>query len=1396
MISFSFSFSTCNHNNNNSNNNNNSSSSRSTKESSLINDSPSRPQGTGSLARIQERPSVDEVWPEVEAYLMHAAHVIRTGNAEMKERLQNVRTRMSWYAVIYSTCSGNPKSALEMYRRLVLFLINDLEVNVLRPFLRKDFHLHSSSSTSSSSSSSSSGSICQQFVLQYKLFMNFRRVVLSCFGYLDQYYTTKFSLDEVTVLCVKVFYVVVYKPIREMLVEGMLAVAHQARVAYQNNHFISSPASVEVQKTLAAITEIVSTVKKYSTARDINIRRGAGTATSNNGMEIGIGGTAGVGSSSGSGKNTLYRIIAEVEKLQKSLGINGKTKKYTRDVSPLSVFASGDSNHNSNNSNSSGSGSDSNNGSPTREKEAVDFTSLDNIRILREKLENRTIADVITGQLIIGSSSNNSNSSSGNSNSFNYPPFTTMSANHNTHNNHNNTTATIIGNNNYYNYNSNSSSGSGRGRGSNAKSGVDLAQVVIVNAIHPLYLLIFADFGIPYILAAEAYYRDQRTLHLAQPSKRWHYMSWVQECFEFEHYMVRDVMSTNFHAVLREQLQYILLVEVHRLVILDENFGFRAQLDTWSGRNGGIVSMDTVQYTSTTPTNTLNSTDTVVSTNNTTTIPTVMSIPSSSSVKSWEQLSDDELLRNMHTFVMAFINTQDESSWELLASEFASKIITETAGFFDNYMTLKEAIPKEKQRSSPSTTTTTTTAAAAESTHSIHLDVNALNNMRSTLTTTPVKQQQQQQQQRSSSNNMINNNNENNNNNNNNRDTTTVVHMRRRTGDPAAAASVSSSSSSTQDPAMGLIVKLVEATIKYSNLLRKQFDNYLPLQSAMRDAFHEIINPEQWGQLGGRVSLRGSAAVATSELPSVLLNHDAAKKTVAVLNKLSTLRGDEEIPTAQFLANYCDYLCRREMNNGDVESQDVIARMDAVAYLVSLIDDKDIFLEHYKLQLAHRLLLLHSPMVSSLSRLETGMGSTGLSTHLNMDGERLLLRKLQQVLGRTLTYSLEAMLRDYESTLNGGDLFHRIVEEKELLLPADIQVRVLTAVHWPTYRVIPLIPCTSLAVGMEAYTEFYKNLHPSRSLHWIHTLGSATLHAVFPRGTKEIVANTMQSHILILVSNAYNAGRSLDKVKKEEDPVLPSTTTSTTTTTTITTIPSSSKDESMGIMEDKDNNTNDNDCSVDKMINTPRRSISGQDIATAMGMDFKSIRVHLAPLVHHKVYNLLTRVKPSNRMDSTTTTTTTTTTNTTTNTIPFSSTSFHISVGMDVPLSPEDEFTLNVDYMHKLRKFKLPVARVFPVHTAGGKGRACGDDDNNDGTSSLSSAIEDTRRLQIDAAIIRIMKSRRSLRYYELFDATVQQLSKLFTPRARSVKTQVEDLVGRGFIQRNETDATVFEYIA
>ena len=73
------------------------------------------------------------------------------------------------------------------------------------------------------------------------------------------------------------------------------------------------------------------------------------------------------------------------------------------------------------------------------------------------------------------------------------------------------------------------------------------------------------------------------------------------------------------------------------------------------------------------------------------------------------------------------------------------------------------------------------------------------------------------------------------------------------------------------------------------------------------------------------------------------------------------------------------------------------------------------------------------------------------------------------------------------------------------------------------------------------------------------------------------------------------------------------------------------------------------------------------------------------------------------------------------------------------------------------------------------------------------SVLQD-RQYQIDAAIVRIMKTRKTLAHKLLVNELVAQLR--FPVAAADLKKRIESLIDREYLEREDDDAQVYNYLA
>lgn len=74
--------------------------------------------------------------------------------------------------------------------------------------------------------------------------------------------------------------------------------------------------------------------------------------------------------------------------------------------------------------------------------------------------------------------------------------------------------------------------------------------------------------------------------------------------------------------------------------------------------------------------------------------------------------------------------------------------------------------------------------------------------------------------------------------------------------------------------------------------------------------------------------------------------------------------------------------------------------------------------------------------------------------------------------------------------------------------------------------------------------------------------------------------------------------------------------------------------------------------------------------------------------------------------------------------------------------------------------------------------------------------VEEDRKPLVEAAIVRIMKSRRLLDHNSIVAEVTRQLSARFSPSPAVIKKRIESLIDREFVERDTNDRRLYRYVA
>ncbi|ODV94131.1 hypothetical protein PACTADRAFT_70591 [Pachysolen tannophilus NRRL Y-2460] len=114
----------------------------------------------------------------------------------------------------------------------------------------------------------------------------------------------------------------------------------------------------------------------------------------------------------------------------------------------------------------------------------------------------------------------------------------------------------------------------------------------------------------------------------------------------------------------------------------------------------------------------------------------------------------------------------------------------------------------------------------------------------------------------------------------------------------------------------------------------------------------------------------------------------------------------------------------------------------------------------------------------------------------------------------------------------------------------------------------------------------------------------------------------------------------------------------------------------------------------------------------------------------------------------------------------------------------DDVFKINENFHSNLTKVKVSAVSLSNKP----------EDDSERGKTIES--VDRSRKYETDAAIVRIMKARKTATHNELMNETIRQLQNRFKPPPSLIKQRIEALLEREYLARSSDDRNVYNYLA
>ncbi|DBA04843.1 TPA: hypothetical protein N0F65_004480 [Lagenidium giganteum] len=108
-------------------------------------------------------------------------------------------------------------------------------------------------------------------------------------------------------------------------------------------------------------------------------------------------------------------------------------------------------------------------------------------------------------------------------------------------------------------------------------------------------------------------------------------------------------------------------------------------------------------------------------------------------------------------------------------------------------------------------------------------------------------------------------------------------------------------------------------------------------------------------------------------------------------------------------------------------------------------------------------------------------------------------------------------------------------------------------------------------------------------------------------------------------------------------------------------------------------------------------------------------------------------------------------------------------------ISTSDTFEVNQTFSSPMRKLRIPMASLEESHS--------------------QKHVEEDRSIAIEAAIVRIMKARKTLQHQQLISEVLSQLA-FFKPNLKVIKRRIEALIDREYLERDPDQANTYRYLA
>jgi cullin 3 len=363
-----------------------------------------------------------------------------------------------------------------------------------------------------------------------------------------------------------------------------------------------------------------------------------------------------------------------------------------------------------------------------------------------------------------------------------------------------------------------------------------------------------------------------------------------------------------------------------------------------------------------------------------------------------------------------------------------------------------------------------------------------------------------------------------------------------------------------------------------------------------------------------------------------------------------------------------------------------------------------------------------------------------LNKSVSDDSEKNMISKLKTECGCQFTSKLEGMFKDISVSNTMMEEFKSHINSSQInLWGVDLNVRVLTTGFWPTQSTPSKcnIP-TSPRNAFEAFRRFYLGKHSGRQLTLQSQLGWADLNAVFYGAKKEEQSADNANNTTAALNNTCtsSSNNSLDNIVS----------TSSASMNTTFSIPQTTNNSTKIIPRKHIIQVSTHQMCVLMLFNN-RDKISYEDIASETDIAEKDLVRALQSLAMGKATQRVLIKTPRTK-----------------------------------EMEPNHLFMVNDSFSSKLHRVKIQAV------TAKGE--------SEPERKETRSKVDEDRKHEIEAAIVRIMKARKRMSHSSLVAEVTEQLKSRFLPSPVVIKKRIEGLIEREYLARTPEDRKLYTYVA